>query len=67
MAAVHHERAAEGSRRGNIKPSTALPHAKRAPARLFVTRAIWILTGILLGAAAGWTVFRAFLILITLD
>jgi hypothetical protein len=29
--------------------------------------AIWILSGIILGAAAGWTVFRAFLTLVTLD
>ena len=27
----------------------------------------WMLAAVLLGAAAGWTVFRAFLTLITLD
>ena len=55
--------------RHNSKPTAAPPpRAKRARFRTFVlNRSIWILTAILLGAAAGWTVFRAFLTLVTLD
>ena len=52
----------------NSRPNAALRGTKAARARSFVlTRATWVLTGILLGAAAGWTAFRAFLTLITLD
>jgi hypothetical protein len=37
---------------------------KRTP---ISNRIKWILAGIMLGAAAGWMVFQAFLTLITLD
>ncbi len=72
MAAVHQpvtERSLprrgryENSRRGAARP---LPKSARAKL-LVLTRAIWILAGVLLGATAGWIVFRAFLTLITLD
>ncbi len=74
MAAVHHERVVErrlyeqAPEFDHSRPSATEPGAKRARRwpRLR-NRAIWILSGILLGAAAGWTVFRAFLVLVTLD
>lgn len=74
MAAVHHEHIAGRSLHqqdrtfDHSRPSTTGPRQKRARGWPLVrNRAIWILSGILLGAAAGWTAFRAFLVLVTLD
>ena len=74
MTAVHHERVvwrrphAQDEEFDHSRPSPTAPGAKRAHRRLLPrNRAIWILSGILLGAAATWTVFWAFLTLVTLD
>ena len=75
MAAVHHERVVgrrlhEQAPKFDRSRSTATtPRVERVRGwSLPRNRAIiWILSGILLGVAAGWTVFRAFLVLVTLD
>ena len=72
MAAVRHERVAgrrlQAQTFDRSRPSATAPGVKRARGwPLPRNRAIWILSGILLGAAAGWTVFRTFLVLVTLD
>lgn len=74
MPAVHHDRVVERRLHeqeqtfGHSPPSAAAPRTRRARGwPLLRNRAIWILSGILLGAAAGWTVFWAFLTLVTLD
>lgn len=73
MAAVRHERVV-GRRLHKPKFDRSRPNAtglgvERARGwSLLRNRAIiWILSGILLGAVAGWTVFRTFLVLVTLD
>lgn len=72
--AVHSERVVgrrlheKAQQLDHSRPSATGPGMKRARGwPLLRNRAIWILSGILLGAAAGWTVFRTFLVLVTLD
>jgi hypothetical protein len=70
MAGVHHERVVGRRLHGQAqKFDRSAPRVERVRGwSLLRNRAIiWILSGILLGAAAGWTVFRAFLVLVTLD
>ncbi len=74
MATVHHDHVVgrrlhmQDQAFDHSRPSTTGPGAKRAHRwPLLRNRAIWILSGILLGAAAGWAVFWAFLTFVTLD
>ena len=51
-----------------FQPEAAgLPAKRKRKPRSVSSRLNWILAGMMLGATAGWMIFRAFLALITLD
>lgn len=47
--------------------TTELPARRSHKERSISNRVSWILAGMMLGATAGWMIFRAFLTLLTLD
>jgi hypothetical protein len=66
MANVRHENRVIRSSQEQPAPVAARPPRKRERTSVS-NRVKWALAGMMLGAAAGWTIFQAFLTLVTLD
>ena len=66
MANARHQRSL--GRRSQEQPASKAAQPRTRDKQAFVSNRVkWALAGMLLGAAAGWMVFRAFLTLVTLD
>lgn len=68
MANVRHEHRVGGfSQKQQPSKAPRLQTENKDRLAPIANRVKWILAGIMLGAAAGWTIFQAFLTLVTLD
>lgn len=67
MANVRSDHSLESAQEPKVPKASRLPTRSKREQASVSSRVKWIVAGIMLGAAAGWMVFRAFLDLITLD